>query len=94
LIDVGGLVGIIGGLAAESLIYPTQTARGPTDMVDARAQEHLANFALGGMAVGLLGAGILTRDLDDPKIPVAPSITHATASDGRATTVYGVTAAW
>lgn len=94
LIDVGGLIGIIGGLAAESLVYPTQRAQSPTDMVDARAQEHLANFALGGMAVGLLGAGILTRDLDAPKIPVAPSITHATASDGRATTMYGVAGAW
>jgi tetratricopeptide (TPR) repeat protein len=94
LIDVGGLIGIIGGLAAESLVYPTQRTQGPTDMVDARAQEHLANFALGGMAVGLLGAGILTRDLDAPKIPVAPSISHATASDGRATAMYGVTGAW
>jgi hypothetical protein len=46
------------------------------------------------MAVGLLGAGILTRDMDAPKIPVAPAITHATASDGRSTAVYGVTGAW
>jgi hypothetical protein len=89
LIDVGGLIGIIGGLAAESLFYPAR--RG---MVDAGAQEHLANFSLGGMAVGLLGAGILTRNIDAPTIPVAPSITHATASDGRATAMYGVTGAW
>lgn len=94
LIDVGGLIGIIGGLAAESLVYPTQTAQGPSDLVDTRAQEHLANFALGGMAVGLVGAGILTRNLDSPTIPVVPSITQAAASDGRSTTVYGVRGAW
>lgn len=94
LIDVGGLIGIIGGLAAESLAYPTQTSQGPADMVDARAQEHLANFALGGMAIGLVGAGILTRSLDVPQLPIAPTITQATASDGRSTTVYGITGSW
>ncbi len=94
LIDVGGLIGIIGGLALESLVYPTQTVRSSTDMVDARSQEHLANFALGGMAVGLLAAGVLTRNLDNPKIPVAPTITQAAAGDGRAATVYGVAGRW
>jgi hypothetical protein len=94
LIDVGGIIGIIGGLAAESLVYPTQTTSGPSEAVDARSQEHLANFALGGMAVGLLTAGILTRNLDNPKIPVSPTITQAMAGDGRAATVYGVTGRW
>ena len=94
LIDVGGLIGIIGGLAAESLAYPTQTAQSPTDMVDARSQEHLANFALGGMAVGLLAAGVLTRNLDSPTIPVAPAIMQAAAAKGSRTTIYGVTGAW
>ena len=94
LIDVGGLIGIIGGLAAESLAYPTQTTRAATETVDARSQEHLANFALGGMAVGLLAAGILTRNLDSPKVPVTPSITTTTASDGRSTMMYGVSGAW
>jgi len=94
LIDVGGLIGIIGGLAVESLVYPPQSSPGSAAMVDARAQEHLANFALGGMAVGLLAAGVLTRNLDDPKIPVAPSVTTATGGDGRATTMYGVTGRW
>ena len=63
-------------------------------MVDARSQEHLANFALGGMAVGLLAAGVLTRNLDSPTIPVAPALMQAAASDGRRTTIYGVTGAW
>ena len=96
LIDVGGLIGIIGGLAAESLAYPSQSSRAATDMVDARSQEHLANFALGGMAVGLLAAGVVTRNLDSPKLPVTPSITTTTtaAGDGRPTTIYGVSGAW
>jgi hypothetical protein len=93
LIDVGGLVGIIGGLAAESLVYP-QTQQSSTSPVDLRSQEHLANYALGGMVVGLLAAGVLTRNLDDPKIPVSPTLTTATAGDGRPATMYGVTGRW
>ncbi|HEX4422599.1 MAG TPA: hypothetical protein VH165_32010 [Kofleriaceae bacterium] len=94
LIDVGGLIGIIGGLAAESLVYPQSASAGSSATIDARSQEHLANFALGGMAIGLIGAGIVTRNLDDPKIPVAPSITTATARDGSATPVYGLATRW
>jgi hypothetical protein len=94
LIDVGGLVGIIGGLAAESLAYPSQTTRDSTATVDARTQEHLANFALGGMAIGLLAAGVLTRNLDAPSIGVTPSITRAIAGDGSGATIYGITGAW
>jgi hypothetical protein len=92
LIDVGGLIGIIGGLALESLVYPVQRSDAP--VVDSLAQEHLANFALGGMAVGLLAAGILTRNLDAPNIPVTPSITTTTTRDGSATSLYGVTGRW
>jgi len=94
LIDVGGLIGMIGGLALESLIYPTQTANGPTDMVDARAQEHLANFALGGMAIGLIAGGVLTRNMDNPKIPIAPTLGTATTADGSQTTSFGFRGNW
>jgi hypothetical protein len=94
LIDVGGIVGIIGGLAVESLVYPSRTSLGSSDGVDPRNQEHLANFALGGMAVGLLAAGVLTRNLDSPKIPVSPSVTQAPAAGGGSTTMYGVTGTW
>ncbi len=94
LIDVGGVVGIIGGLALESLVYPTQTVQTPSPVIDARAQEHLANYALGGMAIGLLTAGVLTRNLDEPKLPVSPAITQAAGGDGRAATVYGVAGRW
>lgn len=71
LIDLGGIVGIIGGLAAEALAYPKQQ---DTDA----ANEHLANFAIGGLAIGLLGAGVLTRNYDTPSVPVAPAFGTAT----------------
>ena len=91
LIDVGGIVGILGGLAAESIIYPA-TATG--DESDGRTQEHVANFALAGMAVGLVGAGILTRNIDAPKIVIQPSINKVTTSSGTQTTFYGVMGAF
>ena len=93
LIDVGGLIGVIGGLAIESLVYPAQSSQAPSSVVDARSQEHLANFALGGLAVGLLAAGVLTRNLDAPNLPVAPTIT-STTRDGRTTTMVGVGGRW
>ena len=97
LIDVGGIIGIIGGLAVESVIYQQKKIGMTTDMDgmdDPRSQEHLANFALGGMAVGLVVAGVLTRDIDSPKIAVTPTITQAAARDGRGATVYGVSGTW
>lgn len=94
LIDVGGVVGIIGGLALESLVYQNQTAQTASAPIDPRAQEHLANYALGGMAIGLLTAGVLTRNLDNPKIPVSPAITQTTGGDGRVATMYGVAGHW
>jgi hypothetical protein len=93
LIDVGGVIGLIGGIAIESVAYSTQTPQGTGD-IDARAKEHIANFALGGMALGLVGAGILTRSLDVPQLPVAPTITQAPTGDGRTATIYGVTGTW
>jgi tetratricopeptide (TPR) repeat protein len=87
LIDLGGLVGIIGGLAAESLIYPNAS---PGNL----SQEHLANFALGGLAAGLLTAGILTRNVDDATVPVTPLISQARGGDGRPATVVGVSGTW
>jgi hypothetical protein len=94
LIDIGGVVGIIGGLALESLVYQNQTAQTTSAPIDPRAQEHLANYALGGMAIGLLTAGVLTRNLDNPKIPVSPAITQTTGGDGRVATMYGVAGRW
>jgi hypothetical protein len=90
LIDVGGIVGILGGLAAESIVYPA--TQGTED--DSRTQEHIANFALAGMAVGLVGAGILTRNIDAPKIVIQPSINKVTSPSGAQTTTYGVMGAF
>lgn len=89
LIDVGGVIGIIGGLALESLVYPERETNSAS-----RSQEHLANFALGGMAIGLVAAGILTRNLDAARIPVAPAVSQLVLPDGRTATVYGVTGRW
>lgn len=89
LIDVGGIVGILGGLAIESIAYPTSGERFSDEQ-----REHLANFSLAGMAVGLIGAGILTRKLDAPKLNLAPTIGHATGPDGSRTTIYGLGGTW
>lgn len=88
LIDIGGLVGIIGGLAAESLAYPAN------ETGEASSNEHVANFALGGLAIGLVGAGILARNVDAPKLPVKPSVGAAVAPNGATTATYGFSAVW
>jgi hypothetical protein len=87
LIDVGGIVGILGGLAVAGLVYPPE---GMGDRFNAEQTEHFANFALGGMAVGLITAGILTRNLDAPKLTTTPSVGTATNADGSKTTTFGL----
>jgi len=88
LIDVGGVIGVIGGLAAESMAYRD-------DQDTARQEEHAANFALGGMAVGLIAAGILTRNLDSPKVPpMTPTLGRVTDSEGTSSVSYGVSGIW
>lgn len=82
LIDIGGVVGVVGGLAVASIA------------TEDRTQERLANYSLGGMAVGLVGAGILTRNMDIPKIPVAPSLGTASSTDGKSTTTFGLSGTW
>lgn len=86
LIDIGGLIGVIGGLAAESLAFPATDTSGPS--------EHVSNFALGGLALGLVGAGILSRNTDAPKVPVKAALGTATGADGRTTAIYGVGGTW
>ncbi len=88
LIDIGGIAGVIGGLAAEGLVYQSDAAGSEA------SNEHVANFMLGGVAIGLIGAGILTRNLDAPKVPVKPAIGTATAANGSSTMLYGVSGAW
>lgn len=87
LIDVGGIVGVIGGLAAESLAYRE-------DQNTTRQQEHAANFALGGMAIGLIVSGVLTRNYDEPKVPVTPALGTAQNVDGTSSMTLGVQGSW
>jgi hypothetical protein len=96
LIDIGGVIGILGGLAVEALVYGTSAAgTDPGVRFTEAEREHLANFSLGGMAVGLIAAGILTRNLDAPKLAVQPSVGKAAASDGKSTiTTFGFQGAW
>ena len=84
LIDLGGVAGVIGGLAVKSLVYPS----------DENSQERLANFALGGMAIGLIAAGVLTRSMDEPEVPVRPSVSAASDASGTTTTTYGIEGTW
>ncbi len=80
LIDLGGVLGLIGGLATEALAYPTKSG-------NSAAQDHLSNFAIAGLATGLIGAGILTRNYDAPIIPVTPSFGQAQTAHGSTPTL-------
>jgi hypothetical protein len=84
LIDLGGVSGLIGGLATKSLVYPS----------DVNSTERLANFALGGMAIGLVVAGVLTRNMDEPEVPVRATVGTATDASGTSTTTYGIEGTW
>jgi hypothetical protein len=84
LIDLGGVAGVIGGLATKSLVYPSDT----------NSTERLANFALGGMAIGLIAAGVLTRNMDEPDVPVRASVGTATDASGKTTSTYGIEGTW
>ena len=84
LIDLGGVAGVIGGLAVKSLVYPS----------DVNSQERLANFALGGMAIGLIAAGVLTRNMDEPEVPVHATIGATADASGKTTTTYGIEGTW
>ena len=80
LLDLGGLVGLIGGLAIENLAYPTKSGA-------QAAQDHLSNFAIAGLATGLISAGVLTRNYDLPVIPVSPSFGQAQTAHGSTPTI-------
>lgn len=90
-VDIGGLIGIAGGLAIESLVYPQKTT---SETEAGRNQEHLANYALGGMFVGLITAAVFTRNMDEPKIPVRPTLQTVTGTDGKQTNLYGIGGTW
>ncbi len=66
----------------------------PSEAEAGRNQEHLANYALGGMFVGLITAAVLTRNMDEPKIPVRPTLQTVTGTDGKQTNLYGIGGTW
>jgi hypothetical protein len=86
LIDLGGLVGVFVGVAIENVV---SQSRDQTQANPGRT----ANYTLGGLATGLLLAGILTRNVDTPKVSVTPVVTKTTAGS-TSTTTFGVSGAF
>lgn len=84
LIDVGGTVGIFVGIAIENVV--TQAAEADTQS----ARERTSNYSLGGMAAGLILAGVLTRNMDAPNLSVSPVLGKTSAGAGPSTTTFGV----
>jgi tetratricopeptide (TPR) repeat protein len=83
LIDVGGTVGIFVGIAIENVV--SQAASADTQS----ARERTTNYSLGGMAAGLIVAGVLTRNMDAPKLSVSP-VMSKTSTGGQTSTTFGV----
>jgi hypothetical protein len=67
LIDLGGLVGVFVGAAIDNVVAQS------TDTNDTSA-ERTANYTLGGLAAGLIISGVLTRNMDNPKVSVTPVV--------------------
>jgi len=86
LIDVSGIIGMIVGVAAENLIYSSSNATIP----QTAQTEHTSNFALGGLAVGLITGAVLTRTMDNAQSGVGPALGTAKSSDGKSTTTFGI----
>ncbi len=93
LVDVGGIIGGIGGVALEGILYPQMTGQTVRDL-DAETRGRIANFALGGMALGLITAGVLTRDLDAPSLAITPTVGSAIGMSGSRTTTFGFASLW
>ncbi|MBV8760482.1 MAG: PEGA domain-containing protein [Deltaproteobacteria bacterium] len=89
LIDTSGVLGIILGLAANSVVE-----RASGDTSTARSDERTANFALGGLAVGLIAGGVLTRHMDEPALSVTPVMNKAATANGSTTTTFGLGMTW
>ena len=87
------MIGLIGGVALEGILFPPKAGQTARDL-DATTRSRIANFALGGMAAGLITAGVITRDLDAPAIMLTPVLGNAQTIDGRSATTFGVTGGW
>jgi hypothetical protein len=96
LIDIGGVAGVIGGLAIESLLHPNSdatTVGGTATFSDAK-REHIANYTLAGMAVGLVTAGVLSRNIDAPAVGVQLQVGKVSDAGGKSTTTLGISGGW
>jgi tetratricopeptide (TPR) repeat protein len=80
LIDLAGLGGAAIGVAVE---------RGLEVAADA-GNERTAHYALGGMTIGLIAGGVLTRNLDVPKLRVQPTASSVTSASGALVPTFGV----
>ncbi|HTR50433.1 MAG TPA: PEGA domain-containing protein [Kofleriaceae bacterium] len=80
LIDASGLVGVVGGLATLSVFA---RANG----LGVQNDERTSNFALGGLAAGLIIGGVVTRNLDEPHLVVSPVMGRVSAVGGPTTTL-------
>ena len=87
LIDASGIAGLLAGLATVGVVNRINKTNTQRD-------EQTANYMLGGMAAGLIVGGVLTRNLDEPKLVLAPSLGKATAADGSSTTTFGIAGAF
>jgi hypothetical protein len=88
LVDAAGVAGMITGVASANLIF-NQTGTGNTTTATRVSQERTADFALGGLAIGLITGGVLTRMVDLPKIPAQVQVGQATSADGKTSMTYG-----
>jgi hypothetical protein len=82
LIDASGLVGVIASLASLQIYDRAAGITKPSD-------EQTSNFALGGLAAGLVVGGILTRNMDE-QINLAPAMGKANVAGGGSTTTFGL----
>jgi tetratricopeptide (TPR) repeat protein len=93
LIDVGGTIGIFVGIAIENVVSQANCDQSGDPNCEAtqsqEASERTANYSLGGLAAGLIIAGVLTRNMDAPKLSVSPVMTKTTTPGGKSTTTFG-----
>lgn len=69
LIDLGGLVGVFVGIAIDNVVAQA-------DASESTDAEQTANYTLGGLATGLILAGVLTRNIDNPTVSVTPVVSR------------------
>jgi hypothetical protein len=83
LIDVGGVIGALVGYGTHGIVSDQTSAASTSGSSE-------ANYTLGGMITGLLLSGVLTRNMDAPKLAVTPTITRTPGG----TTTFGVGGDW